>query len=350
MSRLITARLGAIACVLMAAGFLPRLLSAQTNAAPAARPAETRRLDPLPSYVPNRVYDARKKKWIDFETLVQRVNALDLVFVGEQHDTEPVQALELALLEGIARRRAASGGPVVLSMEMFERDVQPRLDAYLAGSLDEVSFLRESRPWPRYITHYRPLVEIAKERKWPVVAANVPRPLASAVARGSLSVLDTLNRETRAQQVAAQIACPDDRYAKLFKEWFGSQMSAAGHGVPVAGPNISADSAKKLAANADAVAQRYYESQCVKDETMGESIARALEGARARGPGALVVHVNGSFHSDYTLGTADRALRRVKNAKHAVIKIVPTLDIDGVDAKAMRKFADYLVFTVGKPE
>jgi uncharacterized iron-regulated protein len=345
-----TRAIATISTLLIAAVGLTSSLSAQTQATQRAAATQARRLDPLPSYVPNRVYDARKKKWIDFETLVQRVNSLDIVFVGEQHDTDPVQALELALLEGVARRRAAGGGPVVLSMEMFERDVQPKLDAYLAGSLDEVSFLRDSRPWPKYLTHYRPLVEIAKEKQWPVVAANVPRPLASAVARGSLAVLDTLTRDVRAQQVAAQISCPNDNYAKLFKEWFGSQMSAAGHGVPVAGPNISADSAKKLAVNAEAVAQRYYESQCVKDETMGESIARALESARSRGTGALVVHVNGSFHSDYTLGTADRALKRVKNAKHAVIKIVPTLDIDGVDAKSMRKFADYLVFTVGKPE
>ena len=83
---------------------------------------------------------------------------------------------------------------------------------------------------------------------------------------------------------------------------------------------------------------------------MGESIARALSDARARGQGALVVHVNGSFHTDYTLGTADRTLRRAKGAKHMVIKIIPTLDIDGVDAKSMRKYADYLLFTVGKPE
>ena len=318
--------------------------AAQREPATMARPAAS------PSYVPNRVYDSRKKRWIDFETLVQRANGMDLVFVGEQHDTDPVQALELALLEGIARRRGTSGGPVVLSMEMFERDVQTDLNSYLAGSLDEASFLAKSRPWTKYLTNYRPLVETAKANKWPVIAANVPRPLASVVSRGGLKGLDTLDKEVRAQQVAAELSCPDDQYAKLFKSWFGEAMNGAGHGVPARGPSISDDSAKKLTVAAAATEQRYYESQCVKDETMGESIARALSEAQARGNGAIVVHVNGSFHTDYALGTADRALRRSKDAKHMIIKIIPTPDLDTVDAKSMRKYADYLVFTVGKPE
>src|SRR4051794_1074795 len=37
-------------------------------------------------YVPHRVFDSRKKKWIDFETLAERANASDIVFVGEQHN------------------------------------------------------------------------------------------------------------------------------------------------------------------------------------------------------------------------------------------------------------------------
>ncbi|MEP6832030.1 MAG: ChaN family lipoprotein [Gemmatimonas sp.] len=304
---------------------------------------------PHAKYVPNRVYDSRKKQWIDFETLVQRANGMDLVFVGEQHDTDPVQALELALLEGIARRRGPTGGPVVVSMEMFERDVQSDVNAYLNNTIDESTFLARSHPWPKYSTNYRPLVEIAKANTWPVVAANVPRPLAAAVAKGGLKALDTLAKGIRTQ-VAAELSCPNDQYAKLFKSWFSEAMNGAGHGVPARGPSVSDDSAKKLAVAATATEQRYYESQCVKDETMGESVARALTDARTRGNGALVVHVNGSFHTDYTLGTADRALRRAKDAKHMVIKIIPTLDIDGVDAKSMRKYADYLVFTVGKPE
>ena len=82
----------------------------------------------------------------------------DVVFVGEQHDDPNTHRLERALLEGIARRRS----DVVVSLEMFERDVQKRLDDYLAGRVTEEDFLKEARPWPRYATDYRPLVEFAK--------------------------------------------------------------------------------------------------------------------------------------------------------------------------------------------
>ena len=83
------------------------------------------------------------------------------------------------MLEGLARRRL----PVILSLEMFERDVQPALDAYLAGTVPEEEFLKGARPWPRYATDYRALVEIARAHGWPVVAANVPRRIAADVAK-----------------------------------------------------------------------------------------------------------------------------------------------------------------------
>ncbi|MEO7997260.1 MAG: ChaN family lipoprotein, partial [Gemmatimonadaceae bacterium] len=256
--------------------------SAQTaaptrTAAAAAKPAAAA------SYVPNRVYDSRKNKWIDFETLVQRANGMDIVFVGEQHDNTPGHVMELALMEGIARRRASTGGPVTLSLEMFERDVQEPLNAYLSGTRDEASFLAVSHPWPNYGPDYRPLIELAKAQKWPVIAANIPRPLASVVSRSGLKAFDTLNTEVRTKQVAAEISCPDDRYGKLFKSWFGEAMNSAGHGAPQAGPSVSEDSLKKLAQSAAATSQRYYEAQCVKDETMGESVARALTDGRSRG-------------------------------------------------------------------
>ena len=45
----------------------------------------------------------------------------DAVFVGEQHDDPNTHRLELAILEGLTRR----GVPVIVALEMFERDVQP---------------------------------------------------------------------------------------------------------------------------------------------------------------------------------------------------------------------------------
>jgi hypothetical protein len=40
--------------------------------------------------------------------------------------------------------------PLVLSLEMFERDVQPVLDEYVAGSATLADLMRDARPWPNY--------------------------------------------------------------------------------------------------------------------------------------------------------------------------------------------------------
>jgi uncharacterized iron-regulated protein len=273
-----------------------------------------------PSYTPHRVFDTRKKQFIDFETLASRLAAADLVFVGEQHNDPATHRMELAILEGVARRRDS----VVLALEMWERDVQPLLDRYLAGSATEDELLREGRPWKNYAADYRPLVELARARGWPVIASNVPRPLASLVSRGGLAALDTLSPEVR-QRVAATIACPEDEYFEKFREVMGDMSSHQ--------PGSADSSGVRLL--------RIYQAQCIKDETMGESVARAWS------PGRLVVHYNGAFHSDFRLGTADRARQRAGGADVLVVTAVPVADLDRLEpSKEERKRADFLVYVL----
>ncbi len=306
---------------------LASIAQAQTAVPAPATPG----IDAIPaSYVPHRVYDTRNKRFTDFETMLSEIVYSDVVFLGEQHDDPGTHRLEAATLEGLTRRR----GNIVLALEMFERDVQKPLDFYLAGRMSEADFLKNARPWPRYMTDYRPMVEFAKWYKWPVIAGNIPRRDASAVARASLTMLDTLNATERAW-IAKDLACPHDAYFDRFKETMGDM---SGHG-PGSGPALS-DSAK--AAQLD----RIYQSQCSKDETMGESIARAFAAAPPR---ALVLHVNGSFHSDYRQGTAARAQSRLKNKVVSVVSFMPVEDLDKADGKKDRSIGDYIVFTLKPP-
>ena len=292
------------------------------SAQPSVTPPAPGTLNPAPGYTPHRVYDTRRKKFIDFETLAARLAQADIVFVGEQHDDPATHRMELAILEGVARRRDS----VTLALEMFERDVQPLLDRYLAGATGEDSLLQGSRPWKNYPTDYRPLVELARGRGWPVVASNVPRPFASSVARGGLGALDTLVPERR-RQIAERITCPQDDYFKKFKAAMGD-MSAHGPG------GAAADSAA-------ARLNRVYQAQCIKDETMGESVARAWR------PGHLVVHYNGAFHSDFRLGSAERARQRAEGAEVIVVTAVPMSDLDRLDPSGDdRKRADYLLYVL----
>jgi len=209
---------------------------------------------------------------------------------------------------------------------MFERDVQPLLDQYLRGAASEEELLKGGRPWKNYASDYRPLVELARARGWPVIASNVPRPLASLVGRGGLPALDTLHGESRAQ-IAEALACPEDAYYDKFVAVMGDLST---HGPAPAG----ADSPKARVA-------RMYQAQCLKDETMGESVARVWR------PGRLVVHYNGSFHSDFRLGTAERARRRAPDAKVVVVTAMPVKDLDLLHpSKEDRKRANYLLYVL----
>jgi len=300
--------------------FALQVPSAQAVTAPDT--AVARHIASVSSYTPHRVYQSGKKRFADFESMLAAVSKADVVFLGEEHDDPGTHRLERAALEGIGRRR----GSVVLALEMFERDAQPKLDDYLASRIGEDEFLKGSRPWPKYVTDYRPMVEFAKAKGWPVIAGNVPRKWAALVGRKGLAGLDSLGAAERAQ-VAATLSCPRDKYYARFKETMGDMT---GHGQ------------KMTAQEAAAMVDRFYEAQCVKDETMGEAIANA----HAKWPGAVIVHVNGSFHSDFGMGTAERAKLRMPGARVAVISFVPVADLDTADGKKIRKQGDYLVFTL----
>lgn len=264
-----------------------------------------------------RVWDARAAAWIDLSAMADDLARHDVVFVGEQHDDPATHRLEAALLEAVGER----AGRVILSLEMFERDVQLLLDEHAVGRMAEAEFLARSRPWSNYVADYRPLVRLASARGWPVVAANVPRPLASAVSRGGLAVLDTLP-VSHGRLFAAERRCaPEGEYFRRFGQAMGGMQ---GHG----------------GADPQATLRRFYEAQCLKDETMAESIVRA----RQAWPGWMVVHFNGGFHSDHRLGAVERLARRLPHARIAVVAVVPVADPAAANPAEHAGKGDYVVF------
>jgi uncharacterized iron-regulated protein len=273
------------------------------------------------AYVPERVYDTRRAAFTDFEVMLADLASADVVFIGEQHDDPNTHRLEQALLDGLKRRKVS----VTVSLEMFERDVQDVVNRYLAGTITEADFLKDGRPWPRYATDYRALVELAKKEGWSVVAANVPRKFASEVAKSGQSALDRLTEEDRAM-IARELQCPHDAYFERFTK------AMTGH-APGSAPSD----------DQQATTDRYYWSQCVKDETMAESIANAF--AR-RGNSGPVVHFTGAFHSDFGAGTAERTRRRLTGRRVAVVSVVPVTDLDTLaPAGDDLRRADFLVYT-----
>ena len=284
------------------------------------------------SYVPQRVYDTDDKRFVDFDAMLVELAKADVVFVGEQHDDPNTHRLELAILEGLGRRR----GGVIVSLEMFERDTQEPLEHFLMDHLSEEDFLKVARPWPRYATDYKPLVEYAISRDWPVLAANVPRPIASEVSKSGFGVLDGKSDVEKKWFAQERECSTSDDYYKRFAVAMNQHPGAPG-------------SPAEAAAAKREMTERYYFAQCLKDETMAESIARAHASGAAGGRRSLVVHFNGSFHSDYGLGTAERARRRMPGRRIVVLSLLPVKDLDALSPSGDdRKRAAYLIYTLGR--
>ncbi len=196
--------------------------------------------------------------------MVETLREVEIVFIGEKHDDAFAHQWELYLWQALGSDDRA------LALEMFETDVQPLLDTYLAGELSEEEFLAESRPWGNYPTDYAPMVEFARQSGYRVIAANVPRMYAAMVARGGFAAV--LEEPGFEEMVV-------DSSNALYKEMFLATMEAIGdqmHGMPVAPENL-------------------YRAQLLKDVVMARSI---LEDK--------VLFICGSFHSDFHSGIPDQ--------------------------------------------
>lgn len=266
-----------------------------------------------------RFVSAKNGKDVTLEKLAAKLQKYDFVFFGEWHGNAAIHQAENALLAALYARDPR----LMVSFEMFERDVQSNLDVYLKGDIEEAEFLAAARPWPNYATDYRPLVDFAKEHGLVCVAANVPRYLAGKAARSGAGFEETLSEEERTF-LALQVSAPPGAY----RDNFLLTMQANGmHG--------DAD-------NADLYERLYY-AQCVKDDTMAESILQY----RDRWPKQRIIHFNGDFHSREFLGTVERVKARQPKLKIAVIS---PLSVDEKLPASPEKIATYFVVIAAADE
>ena len=217
----------------------------------------------------------------------------DVVFIGEYHGNHASHLLQAELLAALHKQQSQSPKkrPMILSMEQFERNQQEIVNLYLDNKIGERQLITKAPTWNNYKGSYRPLVEYAKQHKMPVIAANAPGDIVRCIGKQGSKYLDKLPAKQRLM-VAAQPFVEVDGYSKKF---FGV-MGLTGH----------VKTTSRL--------YQSYQAQLARDNTMAESISKALQAS----PKAQVVHLNGSFHSAEHLGTVG-ALKRLKPALKVVV-------------------------------
>lgn len=244
----------------------------------------------------------------------------DVLLLGEHHDDPAAHALELAVLDAASAPGASR--PVALSLEMFDRDVQPVLDEYLAGLVREKDLHAAARPWPNYGADYRPLVELARTRKLPVLAADPPARYVSRVGRLGVAALQDLPPAAHAWLAPSPWPSPSQAYEAKFRA-FAAEASGPGH--PAAsGPALRA----------------MFDAQWLRDTTMAATMAAWL----TRTPG-LVVHVTGIFHAASGLGTVEALKHYRPTARTLTLAIVRDAAYPAFQPASMGALGDFVAVT-----
>ncbi|MFY9344627.1 MAG: ChaN family lipoprotein, partial [Planctomycetota bacterium] len=248
----------------------------------------------------------------EVDAVADALATADVVAFGELHQTPPVHRLHHELLASLHARRPN----LVIAMEFFERDVQGVLLKYLSGMIDEPTFLAGSRPPRDYDRDYRPVIEFAKVNGLVVLAANAPRKLAAKVAtEGASAVAGDPN-------VARETTAPEDDYWDAF-----------------------VDAMKEHPGSTEKMMKNFYAAQCLKDDTMAESITDHLQERRKAGDRPLVVLICGNMHSNYGRGTVARIKSRMPDLDVRVLSAETVKDLSRGVYTSPKSIGEYVVLS-----
>lgn len=208
------------------------------------------------------IFDAEGSR-VTYEIMKTTLAEKDIILFGELHNNPIAHWLQYEVTNDLYEERE-----LILGAEMFEADNQIPLEDYILDSISYSALDTLARLWPNYETDYAPLVELAKEKQLPFIATNIPRRYANLVFRQGFEALDSLSSEEKAWMAPLPIPFDSElpTYKNILKE-------LGDHGSP-----------------------ELVKAQAMKDATMAHFILTNYV------DGALFIHYNGAYHSDFYEG------------------------------------------------
>jgi uncharacterized iron-regulated protein len=260
------------------------------------------------SFQIGQIVNMERAEAIRFDELITALSGCDVIFVGEIHDNPEHHLIEVQILQALADR---VGDHLAVGMEFFQLGQQEALDRYLHGAISEDRFLEAvdwKETWGFDYLFYRPLMLLSKERGLRVLALNAPAGIVRKVARSGLSGLTAEERN----QIAKEIDLGNEAHRAYVLDAFKF------HGHP---------DLKQF--------ERFYEAQCVWEETMAETISRHWASS-----GGKMVVFSGNGHIGYKFGIPERTLRRIP-VTAATVALYPADGQEEVD----KNLADFVWIT-----
>ena len=293
------------------------------------------------------------------EDVTQAMAEAQAVLVGETH-TDPVgHWIEAELLRRMlewygAGEESGALRTVALSLEMFERDVQSVLDEYLQDLITEEQFEASARPWEYYDPDYRPMVEMAKTRGIPVIAANAPRRYVNRVTRLGRDALLDLSPQARASLPPLPFPPPSEAYRA---EWNAliSEMPMVQQCPPPEGEEEEEEEAAGMEmmrpsqespeeegpSHAGSFMENALHAQTLWDASMAYAITTFLQ----MNPGALVLHMVGGFHVKNHTGIPEKVQLYRPGTRSLVVHIDLAEDFTSFDPDEHAGRGDFVILT-----
>lgn len=216
--------------------------------------------------------------YVEQEQMLRAVTDHQIVYVGETHDNPASHRLQLQVLQAMAKRYP---GQVALGMEMFTPKQQAALDRWVAGELDEASFLREAtwfETWGGDFGLYREIMEFCRDNDISVVGLNADKSLIRAISQNEPGELSE----------AIQQQLPNMGFIDEYQQAMVEAIFSA-HG-PV-GPHT----------------EGFKRVQTLWDQAMAENAAQFL--GSEQGKGRRMVVIAGGQHVQYGYGIPRRLFR-----------------------------------------
>ncbi len=227
-----------------------------------------------------KMFDSSTGNEITIDELASRIVYSDVVFFGENHS----DSLQHYIEQETFKRVLEIDSTFVLAMEMFERDSQDALDKFIYGEYSFEQLDSNSRLWKNYLTDYSPLVNIAKNDSIKVIATSLPRKyVAKVIKEGLESVKNLPDYESNL------LARETNAINYLYKSNFISEL-------------MSQDTLEFDSQTRELLIERMFQANCLKDDTMAESIFDFLEYHH----NSKIFHINGSFHSRFGYGIPEK--------------------------------------------
>lgn len=220
------------------------------------------------------VWDGSSGQPVDVIQWLERVQAGDILIIGENHGLKTHQAQQLMVMEKLREY----GRKVSVGLEFFNYTDQDYVHQYCAGELDETTFLQKIKWGGIPFDFYRSQAKMPNRSEGSrTLALNAPKSLTQKVSRSGLASLT---------QEEHDLLPP---FFTLGRESYRSRFLAS---VPHELPPEQQDN--------------YFAAQSIWDDTM----AWRAGGFMKDHPDQVLVIIVGDFHASYGGGLPDRLRAR----------------------------------------